>query len=114
MLDELHRIAKPSARLICTVPNYAYLRHSLALLFGIQPRTGTNEPVEKWRTVGWDGWHLHTFTKSSFDILLRDCGWIPEKWTGAGTRFASLGLGMLRRRYPSFLSGELLTDCRRK
>ena len=114
VLDELYRIAKPSGRLICTVPNSAYLRHSVSMLFGIQPRTGTDEPVDNWRQAGWDGMHLHTFTRSSLEILLKDCGWIPEKWTGAGTRFNSLGFGRLRRRFPAFLSGELLTVCRRK
>lgn len=111
VLDELYRIAKRSAVLVCSVPNYAYLKHRLQLLFGVQPRTGTDEPVEKWRTEGWDGMHLHTFTRSSFEVLLRDCGWAPQRWTGAGTKFASLGFGVLRRRYPGLLSGELIAVC---
>lgn len=114
VLDELHRIAKPGAVLVCSVPNYAYLKHRVALLLGQQPRTGTDEPVEKWRTEGWDGMHLHTFTRSSFDILLKDCGWRPVKWTGAGTKFNSIGFGHLRRRYPGLLSGELITLCVKK
>ena len=111
VLDELHRIAKPGATLVCSVPNYAYLKHRIALLFGRQPRTGTDEPVEKWRTEGWDGMHLHTFTKSSFTVLLKDCGWHPERWTGCGTRFSSVGFGYLRRRFPGLLSGELIAVC---
>jgi SAM-dependent methyltransferase len=113
VLDELHRIAKPDATLICSVPNYAYLKHRLQLLFGVQPRTGTDEPVEKWRREGWDGMHLHTFTKSSFSILLRDCGWEPRRWLGCGSRFNSIGLGILRRRYPGLWSGELIASCRK-
>lgn len=113
VLDELHRIAKPNAMLVCSVPNYAYIKHRIALLFGQQPRTGTDEPVEKWRTEGWDGMHLHTFTRSSFDTLLKDCGWQPVKWTGAGTKFNSIGLGVLRRRFPGLWSGELITLCRK-
>jgi SAM-dependent methyltransferase len=111
VLDELHRIAKPNGVLICSVPNYAYLKHRLQLLFGIQPRTGTDEPVEKWREEGWDGMHLHTFTKSSFSTLLQDCGWQPQKWLGCGTRFNSIGLGVLRRNFPGLWSGELIVSC---
>lgn len=113
VLDELHRIAKPGAALVCSVPNYAYLKHRMQLLFGIQPRTGTDEPVENWRTEGWDGMHLHTFTKSSFTTLLKDCGWSPQQWLGCGTRFNSLGLSYFRRRYPGLMSGELITLCRK-
>jgi SAM-dependent methyltransferase len=113
VLDELYRIATDKAVLICSVPNYAYLKHRIQLLFGVQPRTGTDDPVENWRTVGWDGMHLHTFTRSSFSILLNDCGWKPQKWTGWGRRLDRLGLGWLRKRYPGLLSGELITVCKK-
>lgn len=113
VLDELHRIAKPNGVLICSVPNYAYLKHRLQLLFGIQPRTGTDEPVDKWREEGWDGMHLHTFTKSSFSTLLQECGWQPVEWLGCGTRFNSIGLGVLRRNFPGMWSGELMASCRK-
>lgn len=111
VLDELHRIAKPGSLLICSVPNYAYLKHRIQLLFGVQPRTGTDEPVENWREEGWDGMHLHTFTKSSFETLLKSCGWQPKKWRGCGTRFNSIGLGVLRRNFPGLWSGELIVAC---
>ena len=111
VLDELYRLAKPGAKLICSVPNYAYIKHRFELLLGIQPRTGTNEPVENWRSQGWDGMHLHTFTHSSFSTLLRDCGWEPKRWTGSGTRFNSLGMGLLRKRIPGLFSGELIVSC---
>lgn len=114
VLDELHRIAAPDATLVCSVPNYAYAKHRLQLLFGVQPRTGTDEPVENWRSEGWDGMHLHTFTKSSFDILLRDCGWEPIQWIGAGQRFSWTGVGLLRRRFPGFWSGELIAACKKR
>lgn len=112
VLDELHRLAHANATLVCSVPNYAYLKHRMQLLFGIQPRTGTDEPVQNWRNEGWDGMHLHTFTRSSFNVLLNDCGWRPLLWRGAGTRFNSLGLGPLRRNYPGLWSGELLLYAR--
>lgn len=113
VLDELHRIASDDAVLIVCVPNYAYIKHVIQLLFGIQPRTGTDDPVEEWRNVGWDGMHIHTFTKSSFSILLNDCGWKPEKWSGWGERFRSLGFERIRRRFPGFWSGEITTVCRK-
>ena len=113
VLDELHRIASDKAVLICCVPNYAYVKHILQLCFGIQPRTGTDDPVENWRSVGWDGMHIHTFTKSSFAVLLNDCGWKPVKWSGWGDRYAWLGVGPLRRRFPGFWSGEITAVCRK-
>lgn len=109
VLDELHRIAKPSARLICSVPNYGYLKHRLSLLIGKLPRTGTDDPVENWRECGWDGMHLHCFTVDAFDVLLRDCGWQPIRWTGWGTRFG--WLGGLREKFPGLLSGEIIAVC---
>jgi SAM-dependent methyltransferase len=112
VLDELYRLAKPGATLVCSVPNYAYLKHRISLLLGRLPRTGTDEPVENWRTAGWDGMHLHTFTQSAFGILLRDCGWEAVKWTGWGDRLGFLR--PLRSRYPGLLSGELVSVCRRR
>ena len=103
VLDELHRIAKPGATLVCSVPNYGYIKHRLRLLMGEIPRTGTDEPVENWREAGWDGMHLHTFTQSAFSILLNDCGWKPISWTGWGERFE--WLGSMRQRFPGLLSG---------
>lgn len=114
VLDELHRVATKGAIFICSVPNYAYLKHRIQLLFGVQPRTGTDRPVEEWRTEGWDGMHLHTFTKSSFATLLRTCGWNPQRWSGAGTRFGSLGFTHMRRRFPGLLSGELIVACSKR
>lgn len=111
VLDELYRIAKPDAMLICSVPNYAYIKHRLALLFGRLPKTGTDEPIENWRSAGWDGMHLHTFTQSAFDLLLRDCGWEPLSWTGWGQRLRLIG--ELRNRFPGLLSGEVIAVCRK-
>ena len=111
VLDELYRIAKPSATLITSVPNYAYIKHIIYLLLGKQPLTGTDQPVEKWREEGWDGMHLHTFTRSSFCTLLKDCGWQADYVTGSGEKFNSLGIGILRRKFPGLLSGELVVKC---
>jgi len=110
VLEELYRTAKPGAILICSVPNYGYIKHRLTLLFGNLPRTGTDEPVENWRQSGWDGMHLHTFTKNTFSILLQDCGWQPIRWSGWGIRFK--WMKNLRQRYPGLLSGEIIAVCK--
>lgn len=112
VLDELYRIAKSGATLICSVPNYGYIKHRVSLLFGNLPKTGTDEPIENWRTAGWDGMHLHTFTQTAFAILLRDCGWEPVSWTGWGQRLQLIG--RLRTQFPGLLSGEIIAICRKR
>ena len=114
VLDELYRVAQPNATLICSVPNYAYIKHRISLLFGRQPKTGTDRPVTEWRVDGWDGMHLHTFTKASFSILLNDCGWKPIEWLGSGKKLNSIGFGLLRKQYPGMFSGELIVKCLKK
>jgi SAM-dependent methyltransferase len=113
VLDEFHRIAAPNGTFIISVPNYGYIKHALTLMLGRQPITGGGEPVENWRTSGWDGWHLHTFTKESLNALLRDCGWTPVKWTGYGDKGRGLGLEILRKRFPALLSGALTVVCKK-
>ena len=112
VLDELFRIAKDGATLICSVPNYAYIKHRFTLLLGELPRTGTDEPVSNWRKAGWDGMHLHTFTRSAFTALLEDCGWRPVEWTGWGDRFP--WMRGLRQRFPGLLSGEIIARCTKR
>jgi SAM-dependent methyltransferase len=114
VLDELYRVSKPGGKLVVAVPNYGYIKHIVQLLFNIQPITGGSAPVKDWRHTGWDGMHLHTFVKSSLETILTDCGWIPERWTGWGSRFSRIGLGLMRRRFPRLFSGELVVVCRKK
>ena len=111
VLDELHRIGAPGSTFIISVPNYGYIKHVVQLLFGRQPITGGGEPVQKWRHSGWDGWHLHTFTKQSLDALLRDCGWTPVLWTGYGDKLKLLD--PLRKHYPAMWSGALTVVSRK-
>ena len=111
VLDELHRVGSKESTLICTVPNITYIKHRAQLLFGILPITGTSAPVEDWRKAGWDGMHIHYFTKKTLAILLRDCGWEPIKWTGWGTKFSFLL--PLRKKFPSIWSGEITAICKK-
>ncbi|WP_420264235.1 class I SAM-dependent methyltransferase [Candidatus Magnetominusculus dajiuhuensis] len=111
VLDELHRVARENAIMVCSVPNYAYLKNRFILLLGRLPKTGTDDPVESWRTCGWDGMHIHTFTKDAFATLLRSCGWEPVRWTGWGERYKFLF--KLRQKLPSLLSGEIMAVCKK-
>jgi len=111
VLDELHRVGKKDSTLICTVPNITYIKHRLQLLFGILPITGTSAPIEDWRTAGWDGMHIHYFTKKALTILLNDCGWKPINWTGWGTKLPFLL--PIRKKFPAVWSGEITAICKK-
>lgn len=113
VLDEFQRVAKPDGIFVISVPNYGYIKYVVQLLMGRQPVTGSDEPVERWRVAGWDGWHLHTFTRQSLNALLKDCGWEPVLWTGYGDRGKRFGLEILRRKFPAMWSGALTVVCRR-
>lgn len=106
LLDEFRRLARTGATLILTTPNLAYVKHRLRLLAGKLPRTGTDDPVERWRECGWDGGHLHYFTKETLATILNDCGWRPQCWLGSGERFPALK--KTRQRFPTVFSGELI------
>ncbi len=112
VLDELYRIGKPGSTFVISVPNYGYIKYVAQLALGRQPITGGGEPVENWRASGWDGWHLHTFTKQSLNALLNDCGWQPVRWTGYGDRLRFLK--PLRERFPAMWSGALTVVCKRR
>ncbi|MGH7243338.1 MAG: class I SAM-dependent methyltransferase [Phycisphaerales bacterium] len=84
-LDEWHRVCKPGGSLILCVPNMAYVKHVMDLVRGRQPLTGSPTRDPKYcREHGWDGHHLHYFTKSSMTSLLRHVGFEPVAWTGDG------------------------------
>jgi SAM-dependent methyltransferase len=112
VIDELYRVASDDAIFVVSVPNYAYIKYVYQLFMGRQPITGSDSPVEGWRSAGWDGTHLHTFTKSSLEILLKDCGWEPISWSGYGDRFKFLNI--LRRKFPSFWSGAITAVCHKR
>ncbi|BBJ00651.1 hypothetical protein FGKAn22_23430 [Ferrigenium kumadai] len=114
VLDEFYRIGSRDSTFVISVPNYGYIKYVVQLLLGKQPLTGSGRPVDEWRKEGWDGWHLHTFTRQSLDILLRDCGWQPVLWTGYGDKGKQFGLDILRQRFPAVWSGALTVVCKRK
>jgi len=106
-LDEIRRVCKPGGCLIMTVPNLAYLKHVMGLLFGRIPLTGSpTRDIRYWREHGWDGGHLHYFTRQALSELLSNSGFRPEHWTGDG-RWARL------RRWSQSLVGNLTVRARR-
>ncbi len=107
VMDEIARVVRPGGVVVITVPNICYLKHTVGLLFGYLPRTGTpSRSMKYWREHGWDGGHLHYFSKQSLGALLRETGFLPERWTGDG-RWARL------RRWGTNLVGNLTVRARR-
>jgi len=107
-MDEFARVCKPGGCLVLTVPNVAYLKHVFGLFFGKLPLTGAPvRDIAYWREHGWDGAHLHYFTKTALRELLSNAGFEPESWTGDG-KFAKL------RRWSLNLVGNITVRARRR
>lgn len=104
-IGEVHRVLKPDGIFVIEVPNIAYLRYRIELLFGKLPVTST---PHNWKEVGWDGGHLHYFTRKTLCRLLEECGFEVLKVTGCGL------FGKLRGWYPSLLTGNLCVKARRR
>jgi len=108
MMREVSRVCRPNGVLILTVPNAGYIRHVKDLLLGRLPLTGIDErEISLWEHEGWDGGHLHYFTKHALGDLLKLVGFAPEIWTSDG-RFAKL------RRWSRLLSGNLTVLARKR
>ena len=99
VVSEINRVLKKDGILVIEVPNIAYIKHRIRLFFGKLPITGF--PCN-WKEIGWDGGHLHYFTKSTVCTLLKDSGFRILKVSGCGL-FASL-----RNFWPSLLTGDLV------
>jgi len=104
VITEIHRVLKKDGIFIADVPNIAYIKHRVRLLFGRLPITGS---PHDWRQVGWDGGHLHYFTKKTFCGLLEECGFAILKVSGSGL-FAKF-----RNFYPSLLTGNICVKARK-
>jgi ubiquinone/menaquinone biosynthesis C-methylase UbiE len=99
LLDEMHRVLRPGGQLVLEVLNLAYLPRRVQLLFGGLPRHTF--------ASGWDGGHLHNFTQGALRDALAAHGFEAMHWTGSGV------LALLRRWWPSLLTGNLIVTCRR-
>lgn len=94
-IENCHRLLKDDGLLILRVPNIAYIRHRIRLLFGFLPITaswfGTPGELTAWRDrYGWDGGHLHLFTIPILFKLLEGYGFSVEQCRDPGTRFSAL------------------------
>lgn len=97
---EIERVLVPGGTAFISVPNVASWRHVRNLMRGRVPRTGASEyPFNE--VQGWDGQHLHYFTHSEMEWLLRHAGLMPI-WTATYGR-----LPHLKRAAPRFLSGSV-------
>jgi SAM-dependent methyltransferase len=100
---ELRRVCKLDGCVVIGVPNLAGLKRRLELLFGNLPVTSTQASFSN---GAWDGYHLHNFTRASFDWLLRKEGLEPVRWAAQG-RFK-----WLKQRWPSLFGNDLIVMAR--
>lgn len=109
-----HRILKGDGILLLRVPNIAYIKRRIGLLFGKLPITaswfGSKEgDLEAWQNQwGWDGGHLHFFTIAILYRLLKDYGFKIEECQDPGSRFSAI-----RNLWPSLLYGNQLVVARK-
>lgn len=107
IVDEMARVCRPGGALVISVPNICYVKHVWHLLLGRIPLTGIPiSDISYWREYGWDGGHLHYFSKPMVRDLLVDAGFVPEAWTGNG-RLAKA------RRWHGNLVGAITVRARR-
>ena len=76
IMKECYRLLKRGGCLIVYVPNVAVLGNRIRLLMGRFPAT-SNE-------AGWDGGHLHYFTRTSLKKLFQDEGFKVARITSGG------------------------------
>jgi methionine biosynthesis protein MetW len=98
VLRDIRRVLHRNGQFIIDVPNVGSLTNRLRILLGRIPVTS--------RDPGWDGGHLHYFTKHDLDRLLIDEGFDIVARTTTG------GRPRIRERWLSLMAGELLYVCR--
>lgn len=105
LVREVHRVLKPGGIFVAQVPNIAYLKHRIWLLMGQLPVTAY--PYNFWTELGWDGGHLHYFTKKTFCGLFEDCGFSIKEVSGSGL------LAKFRNFYPALLTGDIFVKAKK-
>lgn len=94
-MEEIIRVTKVGGCFVLNVPNIAYIRRRLKLLFGKRPRT-SGKP-------GWDGGHIQYFAVGDFYEFFEKRHVAIVKVTGGRGRFMQL-----RNLWPSLLSADLV------
>src|SRR5208282_4172084 len=84
--QELFRVLKPGSVLIATVPNAAYWRRRLELLFGCWNPLGDDLSIEQ----PWRDPHIRFFTRSKLKAMLQSVGFKPTEVGGHSSEYATL------------------------
>lgn len=92
-IREINRVLKTDGKLILEVPNLVWIFRRVSVLFGVLPITAEED--------GWDGGHLHYFTKKAVVELLEDNGFSIKSVGCTGIFPKILNL------WPSLLGGNI-------
>lgn len=106
-------ILKTGGRLFLRVPNIVYFKRRLAVLGGHLPITSswfeTPGSFQSWKDRhGWDGGHLHFFSKNALEWLLTGEGFRSLFWRDVGAKWETV-----RRIWPTMLFGNLAVFARK-
>jgi ubiquinone/menaquinone biosynthesis C-methylase UbiE len=99
-IQEVIRVLRPGGLTIIQVPNIGYIRHRLDLLRGKLPCTSNVDKRDN-RTE-WDGQHLHYFTHTTLNELLKQYHLEPKRTVCSGK------LARFRAFYPALLGSDLI------
>ena len=93
-INEAKRVLGPDGLLVIQVPNIAFIHNRIRLVFGRLPVTSSAN--------GWDGGHLHYFTKNSLIKAFKNLGF-KHIFTSNSGIFSNV-----RSIWKSFLAGDLI------
>ncbi len=97
--QEIARVLAPGGVAVIQVPNLAYVKRRIDLLFGKLPITA--DPSDTDFTQAWDGQHLHYFTKDMLQKLFVRQGLVAREFRCFGR------LAKWRSLWPSLLGADL-------
>jgi SAM-dependent methyltransferase len=98
-IEEVSRVLAEGGLFVVLVPNIAYIKQRLSLLFGNLPITSTKEA---WDRRSWDGYHLHYFNLERLRWLVETFGSMRTVRVIGSGRFSKL-----RSVWPAALTGDL-------